>query len=68
MCYLNKTKTDFIFKGYTHEDTSKEEHIKEISRPSSERALLQHATVAVCEDHIEQEIEADCAEIKETCH
>lgn len=37
------------YEGYSHQKPTKEEHEDEVSRASSERALLEHTTVSVPE-------------------
>ena len=51
-----------------HEHWSEEEHGDEIGGPTAERVLLEHPAVAVGEDHVEEEVEADGAEEEEGRH
>ena len=47
---------------HPHENGTKHEHHEEVGRPIAERALLQRPAVAVREDHVEEETEAERAE------
>lgn len=48
-----------------HEDPAEEEHHNEVSSFASKAALFEHPAVAICENHVEQKTEADCAEEEE---
>lgn len=52
---------------YNHKKATKKEHHDEICTATPERSLLQHPAVSVCEDHVEEEAEADRAEEEECC-
>ena len=56
------------FKGYSHEGATEHEHKHKISCPSTERALLQHSTVAVREDHVKQKVKANGTKEHEIRH
>lgn len=45
-----------------HQNAAVQEHHDKVGAAATERALLQHATVAVREDHVEQERETGAAE------
>lgn len=51
-----------------HEDTAKEKHHNEVGCFASERALLQHSTVSICEYHVEEKTKAYGAEKEERRH
>ena len=40
-----------------HNGAAKEEHEKEVRSPPTKRVLLQHSTIAIREDHVEEKIE-----------
>lgn len=54
-------------KGYSHQSATEQEHKHKIGSSSSERALFQHSTVSVGEDHVEQEIKTNGAKKHEIC-
>jgi hypothetical protein len=41
------------------ERSTEQEHHHEVRRASAERAFLQHAAIAVSEDHVEEKVESD---------
>jgi len=45
-----------------HNGAAKEEHEKEVRSPPTKRVLLQHSTIAIREDHVEEKIETYGAE------
>lgn len=54
-----------IWNTYHHQHSAKHEHHDEVSAAAAKRALLQHATVAIREDHVEQKRKADRSEEQE---
>lgn len=50
---------------YHHQNAAEHEHHDEVGAATPKRALLQHATVAIRKDHIEQERKADRSEEQE---
>lgn len=58
--HCTTVKSDMLFlmkqsyEGYSHQKPTKEEHEDEVSRASSERALLEHTTVSVPESQVKE--------------
>lgn len=46
-----------------HQNAAENEHHDKVRAAAAERAVLQHAAVAVREHHIEEKADADCAEV-----
>jgi len=57
-----------MLEGYSHQSATEQKHKHKISRSPAEWSFLQHPTVSICEDHVEQKIKADGPEEHKVCH
>lgn len=51
-----------------HEEPAEHEHHDEVARLSSKTSFLQHPTISICEDHVEEKTKSDRSEEQEGCH
>ena len=56
------------FKVYSHQSAAEKKHKHKIGRSSAERPLLEHSTVSVREDHVEEKVETNGSKEHEICH